>query len=343
MTLSFHRSARTLLILLCWATAGALSSIPSVPSQQQPTHFLDVLEAVPAFPESTRPSRIKCDKAGNVYVLSSQDHAIAIYDANGRFVRRIGCIGMGPAEFQYPWDFDLGRDGRIYVADRGNGRVQILGPTGTQVRQFPFPDPHSIAVLSDGRILVVGRQKGQLINTYSTTGEYLGTCGVPIKTDVKRPELEACLNEGRVLVDDSDYIYYLFEALLVPTVRIYNSKCAAVSEVRIHGADLLPFIERAKAFIEEKERTNTLGSFRLLSGIAIDPSTGHLYVSAAGGTIHVHNRSGNKIRELRLKDASSHKYLNVGDVAFWNGKLFGVTLNGCYVADISGLKEGVRR
>ena len=71
---------------------------------------------------------IAVDDDDNLFVLDGQDQAVRVFDAGGKFVRKLGRKGQGPGEL---WDAEamaLLPDGRVVVRDPGNTRVQLFGP-----------------------------------------------------------------------------------------------------------------------------------------------------------------------------------------------------------------------
>ncbi|GBC81884.1 hypothetical protein HRbin10_00999 [bacterium HR10] len=135
---------------------------------------IGLLTATRVFPEVNGASVIKIDKSGNYLVLNPKDHSIVVYDHRLKFIRRIGRIGNGPGEFYDPVDFAVDNQGRLYIADSGNNRIQILRSDGTYLRHFRFPAPISVAALRTGEILIVGANDDQLVHVYSPGGEFLG-------------------------------------------------------------------------------------------------------------------------------------------------------------------------
>src|SRR5215217_5104840 len=48
-----------------------------------------------------------------------------------------GSSGAGPGQLSFPGAIAIDPgDGEVFVADTGNNRVQVFGPTGTFLRQF---------------------------------------------------------------------------------------------------------------------------------------------------------------------------------------------------------------
>ncbi len=79
---------------------------------------------------------------------------ISKFTKDGRFITSFGRFGSGPVEFRTPHDIAMDAQGRLYVADRGNMRLQILDQDGAflaEWRQFGRP---SGVYIRDGLIYV---------------------------------------------------------------------------------------------------------------------------------------------------------------------------------------------
>jgi hypothetical protein len=78
---------------------------------------------------------------------------ISRFTKDGKFVGSFGKWGSGPGEFKTPHDLTLDSEGRLFVADRGNMRIQILGQDGAFIAQWTqFGRPSG--ALRDGMIYV---------------------------------------------------------------------------------------------------------------------------------------------------------------------------------------------
>jgi sugar lactone lactonase YvrE len=85
------------------------------------------------------PGGIALDKAGNTY-LSHFPTAVGskvvnpdrltVYSPAGKLLHEWGKTGTGPGEFSYPGGMAIAPDGRVYVADQTNHRMQMLDPNG---------------------------------------------------------------------------------------------------------------------------------------------------------------------------------------------------------------------
>ncbi|MCW5848572.1 MAG: hypothetical protein KIT87_00535 [Anaerolineae bacterium] len=87
--------------------------------------------------------------------------------------------------FLYPEGVAVDADGRLYVADRGNDRVQVLQPNGAPLAAWgsrgsgprQFREPHDVALdLTRGRLYVTdgGNARVQIL---ALSGEYIGQLG----------------------------------------------------------------------------------------------------------------------------------------------------------------------
>ena len=74
------------------------------------------------------------DALGNVYGLDLWANRVRVYDNDGVFLTEFGSPGSGPGQFNLPQDVAIGPDGRIYVADFHNQRIQVFGDGSTPAR-----------------------------------------------------------------------------------------------------------------------------------------------------------------------------------------------------------------
>jgi sugar lactone lactonase YvrE len=79
------------------------------------------------------------DRHNHLYVADRQDNRIVKLSATGRLVATFGrygtgsVIGAGP-QFNMPSGIALDTLGRLYVADTGNDRIEVLQPNGRLIR-----------------------------------------------------------------------------------------------------------------------------------------------------------------------------------------------------------------
>lgn len=75
-------------------------------------------------------SQIRCDAAGNIYVLDNRLKRILEFDHTGTLVRALSRKGEGPGEFQSAQDFFVGQDGSVGICRELPGRIEFLGADG---------------------------------------------------------------------------------------------------------------------------------------------------------------------------------------------------------------------
>jgi sugar lactone lactonase YvrE len=80
---------------------------------------------------------------------------ISRFTKDGTFIKSFGRYGTGPGEFRTPHDITLDPQGRLFVADRGNMRIQILDQDGGYITEWKqFSRPSSINI--QGGLIYVG-------------------------------------------------------------------------------------------------------------------------------------------------------------------------------------------
>lgn len=130
-----------------------------------------------------RPSSVAIDGGGNLLIADSGNHRVQRFTPDGRLLQVIGNpagnpgggsagspgkdaagnpgsnpggnpgvgqAGNGPGEFTLPWGVAVDADDRIYVADWGNHRVQVLDADGNYLRQLPKPIDRAAAATGPG-------------------------------------------------------------------------------------------------------------------------------------------------------------------------------------------------
>jgi DNA-binding beta-propeller fold protein YncE len=82
------------------------------------------------------------DPAGNAYISDGYINSrIAKVDANGNWIKSWGEPGDQPGQFNVPHSIAADARGNIYVADRGNRRIQVFDTDGEFMRQFTIDVP----------------------------------------------------------------------------------------------------------------------------------------------------------------------------------------------------------
>lgn len=149
-----------------------------------------------------RPTDMAITPDGQVFVADGYGNArIVHYDANGKFVKAWGKMGTGPGEFNLPHGIALDSQGRLYVADRNNVRVQVFDQQGTFLAEWRnLLVPWSFWISPKDEIWVCGSSpmvwrsedgvlgcppKDQLFMKFDTSGKLLQLWTIPKGEDGK--------------------------------------------------------------------------------------------------------------------------------------------------------------
>jgi DNA-binding beta-propeller fold protein YncE len=137
-----------------------------------------------------------------IYVTDTRRHSISVFDMlDGKFLFEFGKRGTADGEFNFPVNLAIDKDGKVYVMDMFNFRVQIFDPDGKFESKFgsvgdglgQFSKPKGIALDSEGHIYVVDAafnniqifdQKGRLLLFFGEFGSRDGQFWLPAGMDI---------------------------------------------------------------------------------------------------------------------------------------------------------------
>jgi len=82
------------------------------------------------------------DPAGNIYISDGYINSrVAKADPNGKWLKSFGEPGKGPGQLNTPHNIAADAQGNIYVADRGNRRIQVFDGEGHFKREIHIDVP----------------------------------------------------------------------------------------------------------------------------------------------------------------------------------------------------------
>ena len=174
--------------------------------------------------EFNAPGGAGVDGAGAVYVADFYNHRIQKLTGEGTFIRQWGAgaqrtplPGSSGVSFSYPTDVALAADGRLYVADGYNDRVQVFNSDGTFSHKWggPFAANISgpfngwfatvtgIAIGPKGNIFVADFYNGR-IQKFNPGGTFLTSFGRrgDGKGELRFPIAVSVAPDGAVFVAD---------------------------------------------------------------------------------------------------------------------------------------------
>ncbi len=109
-----------------------------------------------------------------------QNGRIAKYTTDGEFVMQFGSVGAGPGQFDLIHGIAVDRNGRIFVSDRMNHRVQVFTEDGEYIEEWPdIYDPVAIFIDQNDAVWVLDATLNRMLK-YSLEGlllDYWGAYG----------------------------------------------------------------------------------------------------------------------------------------------------------------------
>jgi NHL repeat-containing protein len=108
----------------------------------------------------TQPTSIVIASNGDLFIAEGHNQnpkappetvsRISKFTKDGKFIKSFGKFGTGPGEFRGPHDIAMDADGRLFVADRGNMRLQILDQDGNYLGEWKqFSRPSGVYIRND--------------------------------------------------------------------------------------------------------------------------------------------------------------------------------------------------
>ena len=89
-----------------------------------------------------QPTDVTWDTQGNIFLSDGYINSrVAKYDKDGHWVKSFGEPGSGPGQLNTPHSIAADAKGNIYVADRGNRRIQVFDPDGKLEREIRIDVP----------------------------------------------------------------------------------------------------------------------------------------------------------------------------------------------------------
>jgi tripartite motif-containing protein 71 len=144
------------------------------------TPFVDENEGL------TRPQDVSIDDQSNIYVIAGNEK-MTKFDKDGNFLMKIEDdegYGSGNGQFWNPEGIDVGSDGKIYVSESWNHRVQIFDASGNYLNKFgsmgdgnnQFDFPLGMELDKNDNIYVCDPEN-QRIQKFTSSGSFLASFG----------------------------------------------------------------------------------------------------------------------------------------------------------------------
>jgi sugar lactone lactonase YvrE len=94
---------------------------------------------------------------------TTMSHRIVRFSKDGKYVSAFGKRGSGQGEFVQPHGLALDSQGRLFVADRGNNRIQIVTTDGKFIADWPqFSRPSGVAIDRNDMVYSADSESGSV-------------------------------------------------------------------------------------------------------------------------------------------------------------------------------------
>jgi DNA-binding beta-propeller fold protein YncE len=116
----------------------------------------NVTSVVRAGPPFNRPTNLAVAPNGDLYVSDGYGNArVHQFSARGELRRSWGEPGSGPGQFMVPHGVAVHSDGRVFVCDRENDRIQIFSPDGEFLAEWTDVQRPTKLVFAERGIAIV--------------------------------------------------------------------------------------------------------------------------------------------------------------------------------------------
>ncbi len=119
------------------------------------------------------PADVCAAPSGELYVADGYGNSsIHRFSTGGDYISSFGSPGSGPGQFRVPHSVRVSQDGRVYVADRENNRVQVFTTDGEFLAEWTdFKCPMGVHI--DSNQVVYVTDQVPRISIYTLDGELL--------------------------------------------------------------------------------------------------------------------------------------------------------------------------
>jgi DNA-binding beta-propeller fold protein YncE len=171
-----------------WTSDGQQLMLLGTPGQAADTGFTDSLDTVRGGGPFNSPTNIAVAADGSLYVTDGYRNCkVHHFSADGQLLDSWGEAGRGPGQFRLVHGICIAPDGRLFVGDRSNDRVQIFSPSGAYLSEWrDVRQPDEIHYGPDGTYYVAelgwggsssGQGLGARVTVRNEAGEVLSAWG----------------------------------------------------------------------------------------------------------------------------------------------------------------------
>lgn len=167
-------------------------------------------------------------------LLMTDDEGLKLVSMEGKHMTPIGRLGSGRLEFSTPCGLAVNSDGKVYICDTFNGRLQILNPDLSFCQYFDTDSqvcklgaPYDITFSNSGRFYIADYSEHS-IKIFSPVGEYVGQITEKANGNILK-------NPVSVHINSSDHLLVGEEKVPGISVFDFNGKFLSSIAVRVAG------------------------------------------------------------------------------------------------------------
>lgn len=117
-----------------------------------------------------QPNDVLVAPSGDIFVSEGHGGAngrVLKFSSDGKLVAAFGKKGTGPGEFDQPHALAMDSQGRLFVGDRGNNRIQVLDQSGTFIAEWrQFSRPSGMYIDATDTLYVADSESGSVTRSH---------------------------------------------------------------------------------------------------------------------------------------------------------------------------------
>lgn len=242
-----------------------------------------------------------------IYVVDTKENNLKIFDTDLNYIKTVGRFGQGPGEFNAPICIAFDKNGKKYVGEFSNARIQIFDKDFKNIatirHSFSFTRDN-FEVDSKGNIYTTHSIGKKIFLVYNEKGEIIDKFGEPLFSSNEGYKIETFnkkfLNQFHFSLDKNNDIYCGFD--FKPIVQKYDSNHNLIYQVD------LSFLKRAKKM---KKYFDSSKDNYLIRNYILFLTTDGKYIYLLIRHPELGHKDFNKVCILNKKDGSIVKWMNI--------------------------------
>jgi len=151
-----------------------------------------------------KPRGLVLDQENNLWLVDGRADRVLKFSSSGEKLFELGGFGWSAWQFKDPTQIAVDTDGRIFISDRGNRRIQIFDRLGAHIGEIKdhLKAPVGVAVDPVGLVYVCDEATSEL-GVYLPDGKRIGVFSEFRPGDKFRTPVDIALSKDRLFLADS--------------------------------------------------------------------------------------------------------------------------------------------